>query len=73
MDVMFLVYVVMALAMFFFGFIAGVLTKGININITKKEPEPVIVENPVYNTSTEDSLPDEVRDYYEKTKGFMNV
>jgi hypothetical protein len=54
------------------GFFAGTLTKGvhININTNKKESVSAPSEKPVYNPSTIDELPDEIRSYYDQTKGF---
>lgn len=67
-----LVLSVTFLAMFFLGVVVGILTKGININITKKEPVPVPQEEVIYNPSTANELPDEIKNYYDQNKGLNN-
>lgn len=72
-SLMLLAYILVVVIVLGMGFIAGYLSKGINITINKNGPEPIPYDEGNFNTSTEDLLPDEVRDYYEKQKGMMNV
>jgi len=57
----------------FLGYVAGLLTKGIHINITNKQPDPVPQDEIVYNESTVGELPDEIKQYYDQTRGFTNL
>ena len=50
------------------GLIAGLLVKGININITHKHEQPK-QEKPTYNESLVDLLPNEVKQYYHDNSG----
>lgn len=56
------------------GYFVGMATKGgININVTstRKDPAPVPQEEIVYNKSTAEHLPPDVKQYFEENQGFM--
>lgn len=54
---------------FMLGLLAGVVTKGININVVHKSVHTV--DKPVqYNESMASALPPEVQEYYNTTNGF---
>lgn len=56
---------------FVVGFVIGMTAKGFHIHINHSDKkEEIISEDKEYNQSTIDELPEEVKMYYDKTKGF---
>lgn len=66
-------FLLIVLAAIAFGYTAGILQKGININITNG-PKPLVPkhgEEPVYNPDSTHLLPPEMQEYFLKNNGQM--